>query len=236
MKWRSLDESSAEVDKRSLREQFAERKGLIEKYVPADVLQVHARVVAELRSSDMVDRACKPGDEAPAFELPDQQGKLVSSSSLLQRGKLVICFTRGRWCPFCVGQLEAMNQVLPEIQQHGAALVALSPQTIQQSFFMADQHRLRFPVLSDSANKVAKQFGLVYQAPADQQSIYRRAFINLPFANGDASWELPIPATYIVGRNGMVLYRSVNPDYTDRPEPQEILAKLCMDSTLPESA
>src|SRR5436305_13454811 len=103
MKWRSLDGSSTEPDARSLREQFAERKDLIERYVPSDVLKVHARVAAELQSNGISDRALGTGALAPGFELPDQQGKLVSSSAMLERGKLVTCFIRWRWCPFCVG-------------------------------------------------------------------------------------------------------------------------------------
>ena len=112
---------------------------------------------------------------------------------LLSKGRLVICFFRGRWCPFCVGQLEAMNLLVPQIEQAGASLVAISPQTVQQSFFMVDQHKLRFPLLSDAGNQVARQFGLVYRVPDDQQAIYRRAFVNLPFANGDESWEVAHP-------------------------------------------
>jgi peroxiredoxin len=163
---------------------------------------------------------------APAFELKDHNGKLVSSAEMLSHGRLVLCFIRGRWCPFCVGQMEAMNAILPQIEQAQASLVAISPQTVQQSFFMADQHKLRFPLLGDAGNQVASQFGLVYRVPDDQQAVYRRAFVNLPFANGEESWELPIPATYILDRDGTILYASANPDYTERPEPANILRLL----------
>jgi peroxiredoxin len=104
--------------------------------------------------------------------------------------------------------------------------VGISPQTVQQSFFMVDQHRLRFPLLSDAGNRVARQYGIVYQVPEEQQAIYRRAFVNLPFANGDESWELPIAATYVVDRDGLVLWASANADYTERPEPEEVVQRL----------
>jgi peroxiredoxin len=226
MKWRSLDETSLAADTRSLREQFAERKELVAKYVPAEIQAIHARVIAELQQQGIAESALPAGAKAPAFELTDHNGKLVSSTELLTKGRVIICFFRGRWCPFCVGQLEAMNLVMPEIQAAGSSLIAISPQTVQQSFFMADQHKLRFPLLSDLGNDVARQFGLVYRVPEFQQSVYRRAFINLPLANGDESWELPIPATYITERDGTVLYSSSNPDYTQRPEPQDILARV----------
>ena len=226
MKWRSLDESSTGVDTRSLREQFAERKALIAKYVLPEVEAVHARVIQELMEQRAAERALARGEPAPEFELEDQDGQRLSSQEVLAARVLVVCFFRGRWCPFCVGQLEAMNLVLPQIAAAGAALVAISPQTVRQSFFMADQHKLRFPLLSDGRNQVARRFALVYQVPEYERSVYQRAFVNLPLANGDDSWELPIPATYIVGRDGIVRYASLNPDYSVRPEPAELLAHL----------
>ncbi|MGO9125055.1 MAG: peroxiredoxin-like family protein [Terriglobales bacterium] len=226
MKWRSLEESAAGTDARPLREIFAERKALIAQYVPQETQAIHAQVIAELREQGISQRALSVGAKAPSFELKDHNGKTVSSAALLAQGRLAVCFFRGRWCPFCVGQLEAMNRILPQIRQAGAELIAISPQTAQQSFFMADQHRLGFPLLSDAGNQAARQFGLVYRVPEYQQSIYRRALINLPFANGDESWELPIPAVFVVERDGTILFASVNPDYNERPEPEEILDQL----------
>jgi peroxiredoxin len=225
MKWRSLEES-IEVDVRPLSEIFAERKELIAKYVPAETQRVHARAVAELKRKHLAASILPVGSKVPEFQLHDHNGKIVSPPDLLAQGRLVLCFIRGRWCPFCVGQMEAMNLVLPEIEQAGAALAAVSPQTVQQSFFMRDQHKLRFPLLSDSGNKVARQFGLTYRIPDEQKAVYQRAFVNLPFVNGDESWELPIPATYIIDRDGTVLYTSANEDYTERTEPGEIVRFL----------
>ena len=122
--------------------------------------------------------------------------------------------------------MEAMNLILPEIEQAEAKLVAISPQTVRQSFFMHDQHKLRFPLLSDAGNQVARQFGLTYRVPEFQQAVYRRAFVNLPFVNGDESWELPIPATFILDRDGTILYASANEDYTERPEPADTVEFL----------
>jgi peroxiredoxin len=226
MKWRSLEESTPTTDTRTLREIYAERKQAISKYVPAETQAVHARVVAELKRQGMAEAILPVGSKMPEFQLPDHDGKNVSSSELLAKGRLVVCFIRGRWCPFCVAQLEAMNLVVPEIEQAGATLVAISPQTVRQSFFMHDQHKLRFRLLSDAGNAVARRFGLVYRVPDEQKALYQRTFVNLPFVNGDDSWELPIPATYVVDRHGVVLYASANEDYTERPEPKDILRVL----------
>jgi peroxiredoxin len=226
MKWRSLEESSPEIDIRPLREILAERKELIAKYVPAETQAIHTRVVAKLKQEQLAANVLPVGVKAPEFQLQDNDSKNVSSSDLLAKGRLVLCFIRGRWCPFCVGQMEAMNLVLREIEQTGATLVAISPQTVQQSFFMRDQHKLSFPLLSDAGHKIARQFGLTYSVPEEQKAIYQRAFVNLPFVNGDDSWELPIPATYIIDRDSSVLYASANEDYTERPEPGEIARLL----------
>jgi peroxiredoxin len=232
MKWRSLEESTPQSEARSLRNVYVERKALIAKYVPAAIQAVHARVVDELRQSGIARHVLKTGDPAPSFELQDHNGKLVCSAKLLEHGPLVVCFFRGRWCPFCIAQMEAMNAIFPRLQELGASLVGASPQTVHQSYLMVDQHKLRFPLLSDAGNQVARQFRVVYRVPEYQQEIYSRAFINLPFMNGDSNWDLPIPATYVMGRDwrqrpaapqNLILYASANPDYTDRPEPAEVL-------------
>lgn len=226
MKWRSLEETNLGLDTRPLCEIFSERKELIAKYVPAETQAVHAQAVAQLKARHLAANILPLGAKAPHFELQDHDGKNVSSSDLLAKGRLVISFIRGRWCPFCVGQMEAMNLVLPRLEQAGASLVAISPQTVKQSYFMHDQHKLRFPLLSDAGNQAARQFGLAYRVPPRQEAVYRRAFVNLPFTNGDGSWELPIPATYVLGRDGTVLYATANEDYAERPEPAAIVEAL----------
>ncbi|MBV9480487.1 MAG: AhpC/TSA family protein [Acidobacteria bacterium] len=226
MKWRSLDESFALPGTRSLGEQLAGRKALIARYVPQAILAIHSKVIADLKESGIEQRVLPAGAKAPSFALQDQNGKTISSADLITHSRLVISFFRGRWCPFCVGQLEAMNQVLPRIAAARATLLAISPQTVQQSFFTADQHRLKFPLLSDPGNRVSRQFGLVYSVPEEQRAIYRRAFINLPWTNGDDSWELPIPATYILDRNQTILFTYADSDYAARPEPEQILRVL----------
>jgi peroxiredoxin len=226
MKWRSLQESGAYSDTRSLRQVFAERKEAIAQYVPADVQAVHARAIADLRARELAAQALKVGAKSPSFELPDHNGKRVSSTSLLANRRLVLMFIRGRWCPFCVGQMEAMSTVASEVAAAGASMVAVSPQTEKQAFFMHDQHRLAFPLLADARNQLARQFGLVYRVSEEQQGLYRSTFVNLPFTNGDSSWELPIPATFVIDHDGSIRFASVKEDYTDRPEPLEVLAIL----------
>src|SRR6202023_3966075 len=222
-KWRSVEESALGADPRPLRDILAQRKELIAKFVPPETQAIHDRAIAELKERRLAHNILRIGEKAAKFELLDHDGKIVSSANLLAKGRLVISFIRGRWCPFCVGQMEAINIALVHMARCGASFVAISPQTVKQSFFMHHQHKLCFPLLSDSGNKVARQFGLSYQVNDQQKAVYRRAFVNLPFANGDETWELPVPATYIIDRDGVVLYASANEDYTERPEPEEIV-------------
>jgi peroxiredoxin len=226
MKWRWHENSDVILDRRPLREIYAERKEMIARYVPAETLAVHAQAIAELKAKHVAENILPVGAKAPEFELQDHDGKVVSSADLLAMGRLVLCFIRGRWCPFCVGQMEAMNLIVPQIEEAGANLAAISPQTVKQSYFMHDQHRLRFPLLSDAGNRVARQFRLTYRVPSGQEEVFHRAFINLPFTNGDDSWELPLSATYIIDRDGTVIYASADEDYTQRPEPAEIVGIL----------
>jgi|SRR5215470_10331947 len=223
MKWRSLEESTVAVDGRPLRDQLVERKQLIDKYVSKEVGAVHRRVVESLQTNGMADAVACVGLQAPEFELPDHLGRTLSLRTLLISGPVIICFFRGRWCPFCVTQLEAMNAVVPEITRAGASLLAISPQTVHQSHLMAEQHKFAFRLLSDAGNKVARKFGLAYAVPQEQQVLYRKTFVNLPFINGDESWELPIPAAFVLSQEGVILFASANPDYTVRPEPRELL-------------
>jgi peroxiredoxin len=226
MKWRSLEESAPATHHRPLREILAERKESIAKYVPAETQAIHARAIAELKQKRLAANILPVGSKIPQFQLPDQNGKNISSDDLLAKGRLVLCFIRGRWCPFCVAQMEAMNAILPEIEKAGASLAAISPQTVKQSFFMHDQHKLHFPLLSDAGNSIARGFGLTYRVSDEQQDLYKRTFVNLPFVNGDDSWELPIPATYVIDRAGTVFYAWGSEDYTERPEPSDIISIL----------
>jgi peroxiredoxin len=223
MKWRSLDEAKPGLEHATLKAALDERRELLQKYVPAETQALSRRAVEELRSSDMAERILPLGAQVPLFELPDHNGKPVASAPLLASGPLVIVFLRGRWCPFCVATVEAWNDALPQVRAVGASLVAISPQTVHQSSLMHDQHKLAFPLLSDLGNSVARQFGLVYRVPSYQQEIYVRTFVNLPFINGDSSWELPLPATYVIVPDGRVRYASADPDYTLRAEPAEVL-------------
>lgn len=198
----------------------------VQTLVPAEKLNATERAIAELADSGIARHALHVGANAPQFQLSDAYGKLIRSEDLLALGKLVVLFFRGRWCPYCVAQLEAMQQALPEILAKPANLIAVSPQTARQTAFMVEQHGLIFPVLCDAGNQVAKRFGVAHPLPAYLQEQYRRTMINLPNSNGDHSWELPFPAVYIVEPSGVISFAQVETDYRQRAEPDRLLAVL----------
>ena len=193
---------------------------------PPDIHPVMERATAELIASGQAGRALKAGDGAPRFSLRDQKGDPVSSSSLLEQGPLVVTFYRGVWCPYCNFELQAINDALPAIRALGANVVAVSPQTAPNSRKAVRVNALDFPVLSDPRNDIAAAFGLRFTLPDYLVALYQKLKNDLPAFNGDPSWTLPMPARYVIGSDGMVLYSEVNPDYTRRPDPEELFPIL----------
>ena len=194
--------------------------------VPADRLDVVDRFAEELVTSGLADRALKAGDLAPAFELPDGDGMLWRSEDLLHGGPLVVVFYRGRWCAYCNAQLGALQEIHPKLAEAGVSLVAISPQTQKHSYMTRDMHKLRFPVLSDQGNQVARKFGLVYRLSHEMQKMYESIMTKLPGYNGDQSWELPLAATYVVQPDGKIYWSRIDADWRKRPEPEEVLRLL----------
>ena len=203
--------------------------------VPAERLAVVDLAAEELIHSGLANRALKAGDRAPRFELPDGDGMLWRSEDLLRGGPVAIVFFRGRWCAHCNAQLSALQEIHPQIAEAGASLVAISPQTQKHSYMTRDMHTLRFPVLSDAGNQVARKFGLVYRLSPELQAMYESIMTKLPGYNGDQSWELPLAATYVVQPGGKILWSRVDADWRRRPEPEEPL-RIVTDSVRKNAA
>jgi len=194
--------------------------------VPSSVIQTMHRATAELIASGAPARALKAGDTAPAFTLNDPEGHPISSADLLARGPLVVSFYRGVWCPYCNMELQALQAALPEFESLGASLVAISPQTPVNSRKSVRQNELGFPILSDTHNDVAAAFGLRFEMPDYLVDLYKGLKNDLPTFNGDPSWTLPMPGRFVIAQDGTILYAEVNPDYTRRPEPDDMLPAL----------
>ena len=184
------------------------------------------QATTDLQASGLVDRSLAVGATAPDFTLANVTGAAVSLRSLLENGPVVLSFYRGGWCPYCNLELRALQNVLPQIQALGANLVAISPETPDNSLTTSEKNELSFAVLSDVGNRVAREFGLVFTLPEALRPIYEGFGIDLPAHNGDDRFELPVPATYVIDTDGRIAHAFANVDYTQRLDPEAILAAL----------
>jgi len=194
--------------------------------VPRTAIETMHRATPELIASGAASRALKAGDTAPSFELNDANGHPVASSTLLGQGSLVVSFYRGVWCPYCNMELQALQEALPAFRALGARLVAISPQNAVNSRKSMRSNGLDFPILSDPGNATAAAFGLRFALPGYLVDLYKDRKNDLPAFNGDTSWTLPMPGRFVIGQDGIIRYAEVNPDYTHRPEPADMLAVL----------
>lgn len=209
-----------------LEQQLADFRAEFERTAPAGRAALYDAKVDELRGAFPLEHALAVGDEAPDFALPDAQGREVSLFRLLREGPTIVTFYRGGWCPYCNIQLRAYQQVLPEIAGLGGSLVAISPQLPDASLSTAEKNELAFAVLSDVGNAVARAFGLVYALPEELRDALRSNGKALPGINGDESWELPLPATYVIAPDRHVALAYVDVDYRVRLAPESLLATL----------
>jgi peroxiredoxin len=185
------------------------------------------RATDALRAPEIVGQALQEGDRAPNFRLPDAQGGSVELSALLRQGPVVLIFYRGLWCPYCNLAVRAYQRSLPQLRALGANLMAVSPQTPDNSQSTAERNDLSYPVLSDVGLHVARAYGLAFDLPPELVELYRRQWHNdLVKWNGAGGWSLPIPATYLIQQDSRIALAHVDPDYRDRLEPEILLARL----------
>lgn len=193
---------------------------------PAEAVAAFHKHTAELIASGQADRALKAGDKAPEFTLLNPDGDEVSSVELLAKGPLVVTFYRGVWCPYCNLDLQAIEEAAADIRALGANLVAISEQNANFSRKAQRDNKLSFPILSDARGDVAEAFGLRFELPDYLIDVYKGFSVDLAQINNEAGWTLPMPARYVIAQDGVIAYAEINPDYTLRPEPGELIPVL----------
>jgi peroxiredoxin len=206
-----------------LSEKLESTRAALSQRIPVEQMKVYEEGIKNTAESGVVQRSIGVGAAAPAFELPDGAGSVVSLKSMLAEGPVVVTFYRGAWCPFCAVQLKEYQAMSGAFKAAGARLVAISPQTVEPTRRTAERWGLGYAVLSDAHNAVARQFGIVYRLPDE---VARGSVGFLREANGDDSAELPLAATFVVGTDGRVAWAFVEGDYRKRAEPADILAAL----------
>ena len=215
-----------EESKKSLPARLSDLRARSAEEIPQDTLKNMREAVDNLSRSGIVDRSLKVGDMAPTFSLPNGSGTIVRSKDLLVKGPVIVSFYRGGWCSYCSLELQAMQESLSEFDSLRTTLVAISPQTQKNSLSTSRKNQLAYEVLSDVGNRVARSFGIVYQLQDEMMVIYEEFGLDLKEYNGDDSFELPIPATFVIDQSGTIRLAFVDPDYTRRLDPTEILVTL----------
>ena len=209
-----------------LREEIAKYDRNKAEQVPADILTVMDQATLDLRATGIENNTVKTNDIAPEFSLKNHNDVAISLNKSLKDSLLILSFYRGGWCPYCNMELNALQQFLPEIEKVGAKLVAISPEVPDHSLSTHEKNELAFDILYDQGNKVAKKYGLVFKLPEVLRPIYDKFGLDIPDHNGDDTFELPMPATYIINQQGKIIYHFVDSDYTKRAEPSELVEIL----------
>jgi peroxiredoxin len=207
----------------SLKQELAEYRAGWFKRVPAERQEIMERHIAQLRDG-LAKTTLKVGDYAPSIVLGNAKGETVDVGVLLEKGPVIVTFYRGGWCPFCNLELRALQRLLPDIEAVGASLVAISPEKPDDSLSTAEKNALTFEVLSDVGQKCGRAFRLVYEFNDELKSAYKEFGLDIPAKNGSGDeWALPISATYIIDRDGIIIYAYTDADYRDRADADDIL-------------
>lgn len=208
-----------------LEKELNEKKAAFENSAPADKKKKYAEGIAAVENSKVVGKALQVGDKAINFTLPNALGKNITLYDELEKGPVILMWYRGGWCPYCNMALHYMQEALPEFKKLGASLLAITPETPDNSMNTKEKNNLQFEVLSDLDNVVGYQYKVVFKLTDDVKEIYENGF-GLSNYNGNDKGELPLAATYIIGQNKVIQYAFLDADYRNRAEPQDLLEHL----------
>lgn len=190
---------------------------------PKEVSSVITDAVGNFKNTYDPARAIQPGNAFPKFQLSDATGNKVTLDDLLAKGPILVSFYRGEWCPFCNLELRALQNHLDEFRKSGVTLVAVSPELPDQSMSTSEKLSLKFPVLSDVDNQLAKQLGLLFPQPESMRIVFNTFGVDWNQRYGNDHLEIPVPATFLVDKKGTVRNSFVNPEYQHRLDPETAL-------------
>ena len=211
----------------SLKDQLAEYRAGWYQRVPAERQAIMQRHIDQLRSGAIARTMLKVGDRAPEIVLENAKGTTVDVGALLKKGPVIVVFYRGGWCPYCNLELKAYQEILPQIADAGASLVAISPEKPDDTVSTTEKNALTFEVLSDVGQKAGRAFGLVYEFTEELKRAYQGFNLDIPARNGAPNeWALPVAATYVIDRDGTIIYAYTDVDYRDRADPRDVLKVL----------
>ena len=209
-----------------LAEKFQHIQQGMAQQLPENILNAFSQSLCELMNKNLEAHALKVGETVPDFTLPSSEGKQVSLYEVLKENSVVLSFFRGNWCPFCMAELNHYQEAVNNKIVDSASVIAISPQTAAYNNAATKENALQFNILSDKGYKVAKRFGLVFSLQENMCDLYKELGADLEAFNDDATYQLPIPATYIIGKDKKVLFASVNTNYMERADICDISANL----------
>jgi peroxiredoxin len=193
---------------------------------PKDVSKIMNKGVQDLRELGLHKSAIGVGKEVPGVSFKNLKGKRVRLSSFYESGPLVLTFYRGGWCPYCMLELDAYQKMLGQFKKAGATILAVSPDNLKEASKTVKKRNLDFEVATDPENRAAKMFGIAFQVDSDTLKIYKKFGIDLEASQGNPKNELPMPGTYVIDKTGKIRYSYIDPDYTKRADPEEVLEVL----------
>lgn len=196
------------------------------KQLPAEIFEAFGKSIEDLKTKNIEEKSIKVGDAFPSFSLPNANNQIINSNELLKSGKMIVAFYRGSWCPYCNLELAALQKALPKIKNKNATLVAISPQSPDYSLTTVEKHNLEFEVLTDDKNVLASKIGISFKLQNFIVPVYESIGIDVPKHNGNNENTLPVPAVYVVNKNGIVEYKFVDTNYVNRVDIDKLLNEL----------
>ena len=209
----------------SLKATLDAKKADFEAKASTEKIRIYNEGIEAVVATGILNSAKQVGDTAPNFQLNNATGQTISLQEYLAKGPVVLTWYRGGWCPYCNLTLRHLQQELPNFKAAGASLLALTPELPDKSLTTQEKNTLEFEVLSDIGNEIARAYGIVFKLPPEVEEIYLKAF-DLHGYNGDDSNELPLSATYVIDRSGVIRYAFLDAEYRNRAEPVAILEVL----------
>lgn len=210
----------------SLAEQIEKLNHTLSSQLPDEVFEAFGKSIEELKTKKIEEGSLKTGEKIPEFILPSAHGKWVSSKEILSKGKMILAFYRGSWCPYCNLELKFLQDHLSEIKNKNAVLVAISPQSPDHSLTMIEKNNLEFEVLTDTDNILAEKLGIAFQLQDFVLSHYKALGIDLEDYNKNKRNTLPVPAVFVIDENGYVVFRFLDVNYMNRINIEELINVL----------
>ena len=184
------------------------------------------RMVGRLKAHDAGQAAPKPGEAMPSFAMPDETGRLVTLDELLSDGPLAMTFHRGHWCPYCRINTRALAEAQAQIASDGGRLAAIMPERQQFAATFKAEGEVQYPILTDIDNGYALSLNLAIWVGEEMQQILEAGGRKVPDYQGNQTWVMPIPATFVIARDGLITARFIDPDYRKRMTVEDLLAAL----------